>query len=146
MIELESGFELCTISNGVVSLRPSQPGTEFSIIAAWRTVKYQNSWPTCFSVINACAIWIMVLQLRSDSPFGDWRSAGAAIMFEPFESIHRRAFPPINLLSKSERNRWGRRPASAFNKYRVDFIGVDDKEDIPYNQQYLVATFTSNNA
>ena len=37
----------------------------------------------------------MVRQVRSDSPFEDWRQAGAAIMFEPFDSIHRREFPPI---------------------------------------------------
>ena len=31
---LDSGLELCTRSNGVVSLRPSQTGALFSIIAA----------------------------------------------------------------------------------------------------------------
>ena len=99
---LESGFELCTSSNGVVSLMHSQPGTSFSIITAWGTAKYQNYRPTCFSVINSCAIWIIVLQVRSANSFEDMHPAGAAIMFEPFESIHRRAFPPINFLSKLE--------------------------------------------
>ena len=137
---LESGFELCNSSNGVVSLRPSRPGTWFIIIAAWRTMKYQNYRPTCFSVINACAIWIIVRQVRSDNPFEDWRPAGASIMFEPFESIHQRAFPPINFLSKSEWKLWGRRPASALNNSSADIINVDDKDNIPYKQQYLVAT------
>ena len=88
----------------------------------------------------------MVRQVRYANPFEDWRPAGAAIMFEPFESIHQRAFPPINFLSKSEWNLWGRRPASDLNKSRVDVIDVDDKDDIPYNQQYLLAISTSNNA
>ena len=88
----------------------------------------------------------MVRQVHSSSPFEYWRPDGAAIMFEPFESIHRRAFPPINFLSKSEWNLWDRRPASALNNSSVDVIDVDDKDDIPYNQHYLVATPTSNNA
>ena len=88
----------------------------------------------------------MVRQLRSANPFEDWRPAGAAIMFEPFESIHRRTFPPINFLSKSEWNLWGRHTTSALNNYSEDVIDVDDKEDIPYNQHCLVATSTSNNA
>ena len=99
---LELVMKLCTSSNGIVSLSPSLSGTCFSIIAAWRTAKYQNYRPTCFSVINARAIWVIVRQVRSSNPFEDWRPAGAAIMFELFESIHRREFPPINFLSKSE--------------------------------------------
>ena len=89
---------------------------------------------------------MMVLQVRSASTFKDWCPAGASNMFETFESIHRRAFKPINFLSKSEWNLWDRRPASAFNSSRADVIDVDDKDDIPYNQHYLVATCTSNNA
>ena len=46
----------------------------------------------------------MVRQVHSDNPFEDWHPDGAAIMFEPFESIHRRAFTPINFPSKSEWN------------------------------------------
>ena len=65
-------------------------------------------------------------------------------MFEPFESIHRRSFLPINFLSKSKLNLWGMRPASALNNSSADFINVDDKDNIPYNQQYLVATSNSN--
>ena len=65
-------------------------------------------------------------------------------MFEPFESIHQRAFTPINFLSKSEWNLWGRRPASALDNSRADVIDVDDKDNIPYNQHYLVAASTSN--
>ena len=143
---LESGFELCTSSNGVVSLMPSRPGTWFSIIAAWHTAKYQDSRPTCFLVINDRAIRIIVLQVRSANPFEDWRTSGAEIMFEPFESIHWRAFTPINFLLKSEWNIWGRRPTSALNNSSADVIDVDDKDDIPYNQQYLVATCTINKA
>ena len=99
---LESGLELCNSSNGVVSLRPISSGTLFSIIAACRTAKYQNYRPTCFSVINACAIWIIVRQVLSADPFEYWRPAGAAMMFEPFESIHWREFTPINFLSNLE--------------------------------------------
>ena len=143
---LESVFDLCTSSNGVVSLRPSRPGTWLNIIAAWCTAKYQNYRPTCFSVINARAIWIMVRQVRSANSFEDWRPAGAAIMFEPFDSIHRRSFPLINFLSNSEWNLWVRRPTSALNNSSTDVINVDDKDDIPYNQQYPVATSTNNNA
>ena len=76
--------------------------------------------------------------MRSSSPFKYWCPAGVAIMFEPFENIHHKSFPPINLLSKSEWNIWGRRPTSALNNSRVDVINVDDKDDIPYNQHYLV--------
>ena len=91
-------------------------------------------------MINARAIWIIVRQVRSYNPFEYWRPDGAEIMFEPFESIHRRAFPPINFLSKLEWNLWGMRPASALNNSSADVIDVDDKDYIPYNQQYLVAT------
>ena len=99
---LESGLELCTSSNGVVSLRPNRPGTLFSIIDAWRTAKYQNYWPALFSVINARAVWIILRQVRSTNPFEEWSRAGAAMIFEPFDSIHRMAFPLINFLSKLE--------------------------------------------
>ena len=62
------------------------------------------------------------------------------MMLEPFDSIHRREFPPINLLSKLEWNLWGRRTASALNISNADVIDVDDNDDIPYSQKYLVAT------
>ena len=88
----------------------------------------------------------MVRQMCSANPFEDWRPAGAAIMFETFESIHLRAFPPINFLSKLEWNLLRRRPASGLNNSGADVIGVYDKDDIPYNKQYLVATYTSNKA
>ena len=67
-----------------------------------RTAKYQNSWPTCFSVMNARAIWTKVRHVRSANPFEDWRPVGAAMMLELFDSIHRREFPPINFLLKSD--------------------------------------------
>ena len=68
---LESGLALWTVSNGVVSFRPNFPGTWFSIISAWRTMKYQNSFPTCSSVMNALAICIKVRRVRSTNPFED---------------------------------------------------------------------------
>ena len=86
----------------MVSFRPNQPGTWFIIVAACRTAKYQNYRPTCFSMMNALVIWIKVRHVRSDNTFEDWRPEGAAIMLELFDNIHRRAFPPINFLSKSE--------------------------------------------
>ena len=98
---LESGLELWTSSNGVVSFRHNRPGTWFSIIAACHTVKYQNSRHACFSVMNVIDIWIKVRHVCSANTFEDWRPEGAAIVLEPFDSIHRRAFSPINFLSKS---------------------------------------------
>ena len=76
-----------TISNGMVSFRPNRPGTWFSIIASWQTAKYQNYLLNCFSVLNALAIWIKVRHVRSDNPFEDCCTAGAAIMLEPFERL-----------------------------------------------------------
>ena len=84
----EFGLQLCTISNGVVSLMLSQPGTWFSIIASCRTAKYQNTRLTCFYVINARTICIIVRHVHSSNPFEDWRPAGSAVMLEPFNSIH----------------------------------------------------------
>ena len=128
------------------SFRPNRPGTWFSIIAECCTTGYQNYRPTCFSVINDLAIWIKVRHVRSDNPFEDWSPAGAAIMLEPFDSIHQRAFPPINFLSKSEWNRWGRRPGYALNFSSAEVIDVGYGEDIPYSQQYRVATSTISRA
>ena len=127
---LESSLELWTISNGVASLRPIQPGTWFRIIAAFFTARYQNYRPTWFSVMNARVIWIKVRRVRSASPFEDWSPAGAAMMLEPFDNINRREFTLFNLLSKSEWNRWGRRPASTLNIFNAEFIDVDDSDDI----------------
>ena len=128
---LEWGLELCTISNDVLSLMHSHPGTWFGIIAECLTAKYQNSRLTCFSVINYCAIWIIVPQVRSVNPFEDWRPAGAARMLEPFEIIDRREFPLINFQSKLEWNLWGRRPASGLNNSNANVIDVDDNDYIP---------------
>ena len=69
--------------------------------------------------------------MRSTNPSEDWQPAGAAMMLEPFDSIHRRAFPPINFLSKLEQNLWDRRPTSALNNYNADVIDMDDNDDIP---------------
>ena len=128
---LESGLELCTISNGVVSLRPSWPGNWFSTISACCTAKYLHSRLTCFYLMNACAIWIRVRNVHSANPFEDCRPAGAAMMLETFDNIHPREFPLINFLLKSEWNRWGRRPASALNSSNAEVIDVDDSDEIP---------------
>ena len=139
----ESGLKLLTSSNSVVSVRPSHPGTWFSLMTACRTVKYQNSRPTWFSVINAHDICIIVRHVLSANPFEDWWPSGAAIMLEPFDSIHRRAFPSINFLSKSEWNLWGKRPASSLNSSNANVMDVYDNYNIPHIQQYLVATSTN---
>ena len=143
---LESGLTLWTSSNGVVSFRPNQPGTWFSIIAVWRTAKYQNYRPNFFSVMNDLAIWIKVRHVRSDNIFKKWCPEGAAIILEPFKRIHRREFPLINLLSKLDWNWWGRRPASDLNCSSAEVIDVDDSEEILYIQQHLVATSTKSRA
>ena len=143
---LESGLALWTSSNDVVRLRTNQPRTWFSIIAAWRTAKYQNYILTCFYVMNALDIWIKVRYVHSDNPFEHWRLSRAAIMLELFERIYRKEFPPINFLSNSEWNRWGRLPASDLNCSSAEVIDVDDSKDIPYIQQYLVATSTKSRA
>ena len=62
--------------------------------------------------MNALAICIKLIHVRSYFPFKYYCPSGAAMMLEPFERIHCRAFPTINILSKSEWNRWGKRPAS----------------------------------
>ena len=77
---LESGLALWTSYNGVVSFRPNCPGTWFSVIAVWRTAKYQNSRPTCFSVMNALAIIIKVRHVHSASPFKYWSPVGVAVI------------------------------------------------------------------
>ena len=73
---LEFVLDLRMISNGVVSLRPSWPGTWFSIIAACRTAKYQNYRTTCFSVMNDRVIWIKVRHVRSTTPLEYWCPTG----------------------------------------------------------------------
>ena len=126
----------------MVSLRPNRPGNLFIIITACRTTKYQNYRPTCFYVMNARVIWIKVRHVRSDNLFKDWLTEEAAIVLESLDNIHWRSFPPINFLSKSELNMWGRHPASDLNCSSAKVIDVDDSEDILYIQQYLVAIST----
>ena len=127
----DSVLELWTRSNSINSVRPNLPGTWFSIIAACCTAKYENYRPTCFSVINACAIWIILRHVLSANTFEDWRPAEAEMMLEPFDSIHRRKFTPINFLLKLEWNLWGRRPASSFDVSNDNVIDADDNDDIP---------------
>ena len=121
-----------------MSFKPKRPGTWLNIIAAWQTVKYQNSLPTCFYVINDLAIWIRVCHVRSTNTFEDWSPAGTAIILEPFKRIHRRAFPPINFLSKSDWNCWGKRPASDLVFSSAEVVDMDDSDAIPYIQKYLL--------
>ena len=78
--------------------------------------------------------------MRSANTFKDWRQEGAAMMLEPFERIQSRKFPPINFMSKLECNRLGKLPASDLNCSSVEVIDVDDRDNIPYSQKYLVAT------
>ena len=63
-------------------------------------------------------------------------------MFDVFEGIQRRAFPPIMFLLKSKFNRLGKRPTSAFNCSSVEVMDVDDRDNILYIQQYLLDTST----
>ena len=139
---LELCLTLWRTSNDVMSFRPYWPGTWFIIIFAWRTAKYQNYCPTCFSVMNALSSWIKIRHVRSDNPSEYWSPAGAAIMLEPFDSIHWRVFTPVNLLLKSDWNCWVRLPTSALKCSSAEVIDVYDSEDILYIQQYLVATST----
>ena len=78
----------------------------------------------------------------SANPFEDWLPDGAAMMFDLFESIQRRAFPPINFLSKSGWKRLGKCPASDFKVSSAEVMDVDDRDYIPYNQHYIDATST----
>ena len=86
----------------MVGFSPNQPENWFSVVDACRTAKYQNYRPFCFYVMNALDIWIKVRHACSANPFEYCRPAVAAIMLELFDSIHWRAFPPINFLSESE--------------------------------------------
>ena len=63
-------------------------------------------------------------------------------MFDPLARIQSSAFPPISFLSKSEWKRLGNCPASDLNFSSAEVMDVEDKYDIPYNQQYIVATST----
>ena len=92
--------------------------------------------------MNALATLIRVRHVRSANPFEYWRPMVPKIMLEPFKRIHFRAFPPINVLSKSKWNRWGKRPAYDLNCSSAKVIDVDDSDDIPYSQQYLLSTST----
>ena len=82
--------------------------------------------------MDAISIWIRVRHVRSADPFIYWRPAGAMMMFEPFERIQNREFPPINFLSKSEWNRLGKRPASYLYFSSAEVIDFYDRYDIPY--------------
>ena len=61
-------------------------------------------------------------------------------MFDPLARIQCSAFPHISFLSKLEWKHLGNCPASDFNFSSAEVMDVEDKDDIPYNQQYIVAT------
>ena len=62
------------------------------------------------------------------------------MMFDLFERIYRREFPHINFLLKLEWKRLGKHPDSDLKISTAEVMDVDDRDDILYNQQYLVAT------
>ena len=64
------------------------------------------------------------------------------MVFDPFESIQSRALPPINFLSNLEWKHLGKRPTYYLDFFSAEVMDVDDREDIPYNQQYIVDTST----
>ena len=63
-------------------------------------------------------------------------------MFNQLARIQNNALPPISFLSKLEWNCLGNCPASDLKFSSAEVINVYDKYDIPYIQQYLVATST----
>ena len=67
-------------------------------------------------------------------------------MFDLLARIHRSAFPTIIFLSKSEVKHLGNFPASDLKCSSVEVMDVGDKYEIPYNQQYRVATSTKSGA
>ena len=73
-------------------------------------------------------------------PFKDWRPEGDVTMLELFETIQCRSFPTFNFLLKSEWNRWVKRPVSDLNCSSAEVMYIDDRDNITYSQNYLVAT------
>ena len=69
--------------------------------------------------------------MRLDGPFKDWRTDGAAMMFESLVSIQRSYLTPMIFLLKSEWNLLGKCPAYDFKDSRAGVMGVEDKDDIP---------------
>ena len=86
------------------------------------------------------AICIRVIHVHSVDPFKDGCTAVDAMTLKPFERIQCREFPTITFLSKPEWNRWDKRPASDLNCSSAEVMDVDGRYNIPYKQQYIVAT------
>ena len=68
------------------------------------------------------------------------------MMFEFLASIHRSDFLPIIFLSKSEWNRSSNLTNYGLKSSLDDATEAEDKEDMSYNQQHLVATSTMRRA
>ena len=75
-------------------------------------------------------------------PFKYWSPAGAAVVFESLARIQRRYFPPMSFLFNSEYNILGNCLESYLKGSRADVMDVEDKDNITWSQQYLVATST----
>ena len=80
--------------------------------------------------------------MHSTNTFKYWHPYGAAVIFDPLERIQRSAFLPIGFLSKLKWKLLGDCPASYLKFSSAEVMDVEDKNDIPYNQQYLVPTST----
>ena len=98
------------------------------------------------SIIYALAVWIKVHHLSSGNLFKDRKRTGDEIMFNQLARIQHNALPPISFLSKLEWNHLSNCPASDLKCSSAEVIDIEDKDDIIYSQQYLVATSTKTRA
>ena len=80
--------------------------------------------------------------MRSANTFEDLLPSRAAIMFNPLGIIQSSTFPPISFMSKLEWKHLSNCPASDLEFPSLEVIDVEDKDEITYNQQYIVATST----
>ena len=62
------------------------------------------------------------------------------MMFDMFERIQRREFSPINFLLNLEWKCLGKRTASYLGFSSAEVMDISDRDNIPYNHQYIVAT------
>ena len=84
--------------------------------------------------------------MRSANTFEDLLPSRAAIMFNPLGIIQSSTFPPISFMSKLEWKHLSNCPASDLEFPSLEVIDVEDKDEITYNQQYIVATLTKSRA
>ena len=84
--------------------------------------------------------------MRSANTFEYLRLYRYAIMFNLLSNIQHSAFMPISFLSKLEWNHLSNCPASDLKCSSAEVIDIEDKDDIIYSQQYLVATSTKTRA